>query len=97
MKLQNLALIFAAIVVPISLLLGYYVNVEVNTMKLQLSYDEILISATYDAIKAYQINTANNYYSIVNRSQRRDVEAAIGTFMDSFAMSIGKSGMAKAK
>ncbi len=92
MKLQNLALIFAAIVVPISLLLGYYVNAEVNTMKLQLSYDEILISATYDAIKAYQINTANNYYSIVNRSQRRDVEAAIATFMDSFAMSIGKSG-----
>ena len=92
MKLQNLALIFVAIVVPISLLLSYYVQTEIDTKKLQATYDEKLISSTYDAIKAYQINTANNAYSSIKRSQRRDVEAAISTFMDSFATGIGRSG-----
>ena len=92
MKLQNFALIFIAIVLPISLLLGYYVQTEIDTKKLQATYDEKLISATYDAIKAFQINTANNPYQKIGSSQRRDVEAAINTFMDSFATGIGRSG-----
>ena len=92
MKLQNFALIFVAVVLPISLLLGYYVQTEIDTKKLQASYDEKLISATYDAIKAFQINTSNNSYAKIGTLQRRDVEAAINTFMDSFATGIGRSG-----
>lgn len=92
MKLQNLAIIFSIIVIPITLVLGSYVSMQIDTIKLQISYDEKLSDAVYDAIKAYQINTANNPYSIINSSQRRDVEAAINTFMNSFATGLGVSG-----
>ena len=89
MKLQNLAVIFAIIIIPISLVLGYYVRSEIDTLELQADYDEKLISATFDAIKAYQINTTKNTYSAQERSQRRDIEASINTFMTSFTTGLG--------
>lgn len=92
MKLQNLAIIFAIIIIPVSLLLGSYVGMQVDSIKLQTEYDSKLSTAVYDAIKAYQINTADNPYSIVNSSQKRDIEAAINTFMNSFATGLGVSG-----
>lgn len=92
MKLQNLAIIFAIIIIPVSLLLGSYVGMQVDSIKLQTEYDSKLSTAVYDAVKAYQINTANNPYSIVNSSQKRDIEAAINTFMNSFATGLGVSG-----
>lgn len=91
MKIQNLAIIFAIIVIPVSLVLGYYVGMQIDTIKLQTAYDDKLSTAVYDAIKAYQINTANNPYAIINSSQKRDIEAAIGTFMNSFATGLGVS------
>lgn len=92
MKIQNLAIVFVIIVIPISLVLGYYLRSEIDTLKLQMDYDEKLSSAAYDAVKAYQINTANNPYSIVNGSQKRDIEASINAFMNSFATGLGVSG-----
>lgn len=92
MKLQNLAIIFAIIIIPVSLLLGAYVGMQIDTIKLQSTYDEKLTTAVYDSIKAYQINTANNPYAILNVSQKRDIEAAINTFMNSFATGLGVSG-----
>ena len=91
-KLQHLAIAFAVIIIPISLLLGYYVRSEIDTLKLQSTYDEKLINATYDAIKSYQINTEKNQYSVLERSERRDVEAAISTFVNSLAIGLGVSG-----
>lgn len=91
-KLQHLAVIFAIIIIPLSLILGYYVRSEIDTLKLQASYDESLISATYDAIKAYQINTSKNEYSDIKTSEKRDVEAAKETFMNSFATGLGVGG-----
>ncbi len=91
-KLQHLAVIFAIIIIPVSLVLGYYIRSEIDTLKLQASYDEKLINATYDGIKAYQINTSKNAYSIIDRSKRRDIEAAINTFITSFATGMGVGG-----
>lgn len=91
MKLQNLAIIFAIIIIPIALVLGYYIGMQIDTIKLQITYDDKLSTAVYDAVKAYQINTENNPYSIINSSQKRDIEAAINTFMNSFATGLGVS------
>lgn len=91
-KLQHLAVIFAIIIIPVSLLLGYYVRSEIDTIKLQASYDECLINATYDAIRAYQINTVKDKYSEIKTSEKREVEAAISTFINSFATGLGVSG-----
>lgn len=92
MKLQNLAIIFAIIVIPISLVLQYYIGTQIDTIKLQTTYDEKLTTAVSDAIKAYQINTANNPYALISNSQKRDVEAAIEMFMTSFATGLGVGG-----
>ncbi len=92
MKIQNLAIIFALIIIPVSLILGYYVRTEIDTLKLQANYDETLITSASDAMKAYQINTANNSFAILSASQKRDIEAAINTFMNSFATGLGIGG-----
>ena len=42
MKIQNLAIIFVLIVIPVSLTLSYYVRTEIDTLQLQAKYDEIL-------------------------------------------------------
>ncbi len=92
MKLQSFSIIFILLIVPISLVLGYYTGLQVNTIKMQVNYDEKLSTATYDAIKAYQINTSNNPFSVINSSQKRDVEASINAFMGRFASGLGTSG-----
>ncbi|MBR6033194.1 MAG: hypothetical protein IKP28_00320 [Clostridia bacterium] len=92
MKIQNLAIIFVLIVIPVSLTLSYYVRTEIDTLQLQAKYDEILISSVEDAIKAYQINTANNNFAILSASQKRDIEASINTFLNGFATGLGVGG-----
>ena len=91
-KLQHLAVIFAIIIIPVSLVLAYYVRSEIDTIKLQATYDEVLINATSDAVKAYQINTEKNPAAVLERSQRRDIEAAVSTFINSFATGLGVGG-----
>ena len=57
MKIQNLAIIFIIIILPISLVLSSYTKTRVETLNLQADYDSKLNSATYDALKAYQVNS----------------------------------------
>ena len=45
MKIQNLAIIFVVIIVPISLALSMYVNANVDTIAMQNSYDTKLYSS----------------------------------------------------
>lgn len=91
-KLQHLAIVFVIVIVPVSLILGYYVRSEIDTLKLQARYDEALTTATFDTVKAYQINTEKNAYAVIDGSKRRDVEAAVNTFSTSFATALGIGG-----
>lgn len=59
---------------------------------LQTQYDTKLMNATYDGIKAFEINSTYNDLSNVSDTLREDVEAAISTFMGSLATSFGVSG-----
>lgn len=92
MKLQHLTIIFVIIVVPISLVLSMYINTQIKTINNQTKYDNMLINATYDGVKAFKLNTANNMYSTISNSKIRDIEAAINVFFSSLATNMGTSG-----
>ena len=92
MKIQYLAVIFVIIILPISLVFSEYINKQVETVSLQISYDTKLDNATYDAIKAFQINTINNATSDIADSKIRDIEAAANAFFKSLATSFNMQG-----
>lgn len=87
MKLQHLAIIFVIIIVPISMVMASYIQNQIDAIQMQTAYDNGLINATYDAVKAFQINTTNNKYSSISDSKIRDIEASINTFYNSLLTS----------
>ena len=97
MKIQNLAVIFIIIVIPIILVLSYYMSLQRDTINMQASYNTKLLESTKEAIEAFEINTVewNEAYSETADSKRRDVMAAINTFVTSFANNIGIGGASK--
>ena len=97
MKLQNLSVIFVIIVLPLILLLSYYISLQIDTINLQTAYDSKLLDSTKEAIDAFEINTVewNPNYSEVADSKRRDVMASINTFITSFSNNIGIGGTSR--
>lgn len=85
MKIQYIAIIFVIIILPIAMVMSSYIGTQIDTITLQTAYDTKLTEATYDAIKAFQINTVNNRYSSVSDSKIRDIEASINTFYTSLS------------
>lgn len=92
MKLQNLAVIFIIIILPISMILSSYTRNQVRTLSLQTSYDTKLNNATYDALKAFQLNTINSDTSDLANSKLRDIEASVNTFFNSIASNFNMAG-----
>ena len=95
MKIQNLAVIFIIIILPISMVLTVYVQNQVQTLQLQVSYDTKLTNATYDALKAFQLNTVNSSTSDLANSKLRDIEASVNSFFNSIASNFNMSGYNK--
>ena len=92
MRIQDLAIIFVIIILPISIVLGAYTQMQISTISLQTEYDMKLIAATSDAIKAFQINTANSTTSDIANSKIRDIEASVSTFKASIKSVFGMNG-----
>lgn len=92
MKIQELAIIFIIIILPISLVLSSYAQYQIQTLNTQTQYDTQLTSATYDAIKAYQINAENSTTSELANSKIRDIEASISTFRNSIMSAFRLNG-----
>lgn len=88
MKLQHLAVIFVLIIIPISLVMSQYIQTQIETIRIQTLYTKSLNTATYDALKAFQINSVNNKYSSLSDSKIRDIEASINTFYNSLGTSM---------
>ncbi len=85
MKLEDLGVIFIIIILPISLILGFYIDSQINTLNIQTEYDRKLQKSTADAITAFQLNTANSStYDIIN-SKLRDINASANFFYTSLA------------
>lgn len=92
MKIQDLAIIFVIIILPISLVLSAYAQYQIQTVNNQTLYDSQLTEATHDAIKAYQINAENSTTSELANSKIRDIEASVTTFKNSIMSSFRLNG-----
>lgn len=92
MKLQNLTVIFAIIIIPVTLILSAYIGSQIDTASLQQSYDTKLKDATHDAVVAFELNTQDNAYSNNSDSIRRDLQAVINTFSGSLASGLNIPG-----
>lgn len=88
MKFQYLAVIFVIIMLPIVLVMSFYMQTQNDVMNRQNMYRAKLSDATYDAVKAFQINTTNSYYSSVSDSKIRDIEAAVNAFYNSLTTNL---------
>jgi len=97
MKLSNISIIFIIIMIPIILVLSYYISLQIDTINMQTSYTTKQLEATKEALEAFEINTVewNEAYSENADSKRRDIMASINTFTTSFANSIGVGGTNK--
>lgn len=80
MKLQNLTVIFIIIVLPIILLVSLYINTGLKTIRYQALYDTGLLTATQDAIQAFESNTVNNKYSNNPEEKRSIIKSSIKMF-----------------
>lgn len=95
MKLQGFTIVFALIAIPLILVLTYYIQLQVDTITLQNSYDSKLLDATYDAMSSFEINTANEDLSSVSDSLRTIIEASNNTFFNTLATNLGMSNASK--
>lgn len=95
MKLQSLAIIFIIIMLPVTLIISAYTQSQIDTLALQNQYDTKLLNATYDAAKAFQINSLNNRVSTIADTLRQDINASVSTFMTSLSISSGVGGYSK--
>ena len=98
MKIQNLAIIFLVITIPLIVILSYYLNLQQKTLKLQAEYDTKLAESTKEGIKAFEVNTVDwsEWVSEVSSKKIRDnVQATVNTFLTSLANNLNISGTAK--
>lgn len=93
MKLQYMIVIFIVVVLPISLVLSYYTDLQIESMVMQVSYDTKLTDATHDAAAALHTNIMNNgSQATIYNVMRENVLAATNVFMNSIATSLGVGG-----
>lgn len=83
MKFQYLAVIFVIIILPITLVLSFYAQTQIDIINEQTMYTTKLNNATSSAVMAFQINTTNSHYSSISDSKIRDIEASVNTFYNS--------------
>lgn len=95
MKLQHLTIIFAIFFLPIILITSYYIQRQVDTINLQLSYDAKLLNSARDALTAFEINTADEDLSTVPDSLRSIIEASNNIFFNVLATNMGVSNASK--
>lgn len=92
MKIQHLAVIFVLIMIPIVFVLSTYMGAQITAITIQANYDTKLYNATYDAVKAFQINTINNKFSTISDSKIRDIYASANTFYNSLSSNFKQEG-----
>ena len=95
MKLQYMIIIFAIIILPITILLTIYIQSQTDSIALQTKYDTMLLDATYDAVIAFQSNTLNNENSSNKDTLRENISASINVFSNSLSNNLGVGGYSK--
>lgn len=95
MKLQGLAIIFIIIVLPITIIISEFAITQKNILTTERLYDSRLVTATYDGLKAFQINTFNDATSDIADSKINSIEASVNAFYNSMESSFGLEGYSK--
>ena len=91
MKLQNLTVIFVIIIIPVVLLVSLYITNGLKTIKYQAIYDSGLLTATHDAIYAFELNTTNDAYSDNAETKRNILKSSVKAFEKSLCNTCGIS------
>lgn len=89
MKLQELVVVFAIIIVPITFLLSFYISTGTKTLTYQSLYDHGLLTATHDAIYAFELNTTNDAYSDNAETKRNILKSSVKQFEKSLVNACG--------
>lgn len=92
MKIQHLAVIFILIIMPFSLIFSEYISNQVKVGQTEITYNNKLLNASYDAMKSYQLNTINNSVGDRSNSKIDDLESAVNIFYNSLTSSFGYTG-----
>ena len=92
MKIQHLAIIFLLIILPIDIVLGLYLDAQINTLKNQSLYDSRLVGCVYDALEVYQSNSIVDTESDIVTAKMDNIEASASTFLTSLQTAFGYSG-----
>lgn len=92
MKIQNFAIIFLVIAIPIILLLAYYLHLQQETLRMQIDYNAKLSEATKEGIETYEINSVE--LKTLN-TERENVEATINSFITSLSNKLNIYGTAR--
>lgn len=95
MKVDGLGVILAIILMPIILVVTYYIQMQVDTVSKKNAYNSKLLDATYDAMSAFEINTANEELSTVSDSMRSIVLASNNVFFNTLSTDLGISNSSK--
>lgn len=95
MKVDGLAIILIVIILPIILLVTYLIQMQVDTVATECSYNTKLLDAAYDSMAAFELNTANEELSTVADSMRSIISATNNVFLNSLATSLGMSNASK--
>lgn len=95
MKIQSFAIIFILIILPITIVLAEYANAQTKTLELEILYDSRLITATYDALQAFQINAFNDTQSDIADNKISSIEASVNSFYNSLESSYRLQGFSK--
>ena len=85
MKLQNLTIIFIIIILPVVAVMTIYINYEIKTIEKQKVYNSGIISATHDAIYAFEKDTQNNDLSKNPEQKRGILKSCVNVFENSFS------------
>lgn len=91
MKIQGIAVMFAIIILPVVIILSYYIQYSIDTIARQTAYDTKLIDSTHDAMASFELNTANEDLSSVSDSLRSIIDAATNVFFNTLATNLGMS------
>ena len=96
MKIQNLAIIFLIIAIPIFMVLSYNMNLQMQTIRKQIEYDTSFLGATKDTLKAVETNLFDmSSYSRSQIPENSYVKAGVNTFLTGIANSTNVVGNAK--
>lgn len=93
MKLQHFAVIFIIIILPISFLLSSFLQSKIEEINLETEYNSRISDATYDGVKAFELNTNKEHQELSIKQKEKEVEYAIEIFYKTLANRFSSSGM----